>query len=136
MTASTDARPRPAALPYLQVRDARAAIDWYARALGAAPLADPIIMDDNRVGHAELAINGGVLYLADEFPEMGLTGPPSGVTSVSLMLHVDDTDAWLEQALSHGASQYGEVHEQFEQRLATFVDPFGHRWMLSGPTKG
>ena len=29
-------------------------------------------MDDGRIGHAELALAGGVLYLADEYPEIGL----------------------------------------------------------------
>ena len=44
--------PRAAALPYLTVGDARAAIAWYRDALGAELLGDPIVMDDGRIGHA------------------------------------------------------------------------------------
>lgn len=130
------APPRPAALPYLTVADARAAIAWYTEALGAAVVGEPIIMPDNRIGHAELAITGGTLYLADEYPELGLAAPAPGVTSVSLMLQVADTDLALERARSHGAIVHREVAEDHGARGATIVDPFGHRWMLTGPLRG
>lgn len=126
--------PRPAALPYLSVSDARAAITWYTDAFDAVVVGDPIVMDDGRIGHAELAIAGGVLYLADEHPELGLKAPPPGSISVSLMLHVDDTDAALQKTREHGATVEREVYENYGSRNATVIDPFGHRWMLSGPT--
>ncbi len=127
------AAPRPAALAYLSVRDARAAIDWYTAAFGAAVVGAPIVMDDGRIGHAELEIGGGVLYLADEYPELGLKSPEPGAVSVSLMLHIADTDAALQRARDHGATVQREIYEGHGSRNATIVDPFGHRWMLSGP---
>ena len=69
--------------PYLSVRDARAAMDWYCQALGARVVGDPYVMDDDRIGHAAVEIGGAVLYLADEHPELGLTAPQEGATSVS-----------------------------------------------------
>ena len=126
-------RPRPAALPYLTVGDARAAIAWYREAFGAEVIGEPIAMDDQRIGHAELRIADGVLYLADEFAEIGLTAPTPGATSVSLMLHVADTDAALARARSLGAEVEREPYEAHGSRNATIRDPFGHRWMLSGP---
>jgi predicted enzyme related to lactoylglutathione lyase len=126
--------PRPAALPYLCVSDARAAIAWYADAFGAMVVGEPIVMDDSRIGHAELEINGGVLYLADEYPELGLQAPAPGAVSVSLMLHVDSTDAALRRARESGATVVREIEEGHGTRNATIIDPFGHRWMLSGPT--
>ena len=60
-------------------------------------------MDDGRIGHAELALGGGVLYLADEYPEIGLKAPAPQAVSVSLMLEVPDTDAALERARERGA---------------------------------
>ena len=126
--------PRPAALPYLSVANARAAIIWYAEAFGAVVVGDPIVMDDGRSGHAEIAIGDGVLYLADEYPEMGLKAPAPNAVSVSLMLHVADTDAALHQARAHGGTVEREINENYGTRNATIVDPFGHRWMLSGPT--
>jgi predicted enzyme related to lactoylglutathione lyase len=128
--------PRPAALPYLAVRGARAAIDWYADALGAALVGEPIVMDDGRVGHAELAFATGVLYLADEYPEIGLSAPAPGAVSVSLMLPVADTDRVLERARSRGAQVQRDPYENHGSRTAAIIDPFGHRWLLSGPVTG
>jgi predicted enzyme related to lactoylglutathione lyase len=130
------APPRPAALPYLTVANARDAIAWYVDAFGASVIGDPFEMDDGRIGHAELAIAGGVLYLADEYPEIGLKAPGPQATSVSLMLHVPDTDAALERARERGAQVQSEPYENYGSRNATIVDPFGHRWMLSGPVTG
>ncbi|MGB8407940.1 MAG: VOC family protein, partial [Mycobacterium sp.] len=128
--------PRPAALPYLAVADARAAITWYLDALGATTVGEPITMDDGRIGHAELALGGGVLYLADEFPEIGLKAPAPQSVSVSLMLAVPDTDAALTRARRHGAHIQREPYEAYGSRTAVVIDPFGHRWMLTGPPLG
>lgn len=134
--AAAAASPRPAALPYLAVSDARAAIDWYVDALGATLIGEPIVMDDGRIGHAELSLAGGVMYLADEYPELGLKAPQPQSVSVSLMLQVIDTDAVLERARSRGAQVQQEAYEDHGARGAAIVDPFGHRWMLSGPLTG
>lgn len=125
--------PKSGVLPYLALSPARDAIDWYVAALGAAVVGEPIVMDDGRVGHAELSIGDGMFYLADEFPELGLRGPAAGAVSVSLMLHVPDTDAALDRARERGAEVVMEAEESYGSRRATVVDPFGHRWMLSGP---
>jgi predicted enzyme related to lactoylglutathione lyase len=127
---------RPAALPYLAVGDARAAIDWYTEALGADLVGEPIVMDDGRIGHAELTLSGGALYLADEFPEIGLRAPAPQHVSVSLMLQVTDTDTALRRAREHGARVQREPYDAHGSRTAVIVDPFGHRWMLSGPVTG
>jgi uncharacterized glyoxalase superfamily protein PhnB len=130
------APPRPAALPYLAVANAREAIAWYVDAFGATVVDEPFEMDDGRIGHAELAIGGGVLYLADEYPELGLEAPDPQATSVSLMLHVADTGATLERARDRGAQVQREPYENYGARNATIIDPFGHRWMLCGPVTG
>ena len=130
------APPRPAALPYLSVGNAREAIAWYIDAFGATLVGAPIEMDDGRIGHAELAISGGVLYLADEYPEIGLKAPAPQAVSVSLMLAVPDTDAVLARARERGAQVQREPYENYGNRTATIVDPFGHRWMLTGPVTG
>ena len=64
--------------PYLCVSGARQAIDWYARAFGAVVTYDPIVMDDGRIGHTELSIDGARLMLADEFPKAGRCRPSAG----------------------------------------------------------
>lgn len=136
VAAPVSAPPRPAALPYLTVADARAAIDWYADVLGATLLGAPIVMDDGRIGHAELAVAGGVLYLADESPELGLKAPGPREVSVSLMLPVPDTDVALARAREGGAQVQREPYENYGSRSAAIIDPFGHRWMLTGPVTG
>ena len=123
-----------AAIPYLAVTDARAAIDWYRRVLGARLLGDPIIMDDGRVGHAELRFAHGLLYLADEFPDIGVAAPDPRRAGVSLVLQVPDVDAAVAAALTAGAELTRPVYEAYGHRGGTVVDPFGHRWMLQTPT--
>lgn len=128
--------PRPAAVPYLAVADARAAISWYTDTFGAMLVGDPVEMDDGRIGHAELTLSGGVLYLADEYPEIGLKAPSPHSVSVSLMLPVVDTDETLARARDLGAQIQREAYEDHGARNAALVDPFGHRWMLTGPATG
>lgn len=117
--------------PYLSVADGQAAIDWYTTALGARLHDEPIVMDDGRVGHAELVVNGGVLYLAASFPEMGLVAPEAGAnTSVTLHLTVADVDATLQRTLDAGATLERPATDNPYGRGASFVDPFNHRWLL------
>lgn len=131
--AALSAPPRAAAIPYLSVGDARAAIAWYTDALGGTVVGEPIVMDDGRIGHAEIEIDGGIMYLADDFPELGLKSPAPEAVSVSLMLHVADTDATLQRTRNHGATVVKQIEENYGSRNATIIDPFGHRWMLTGP---
>ncbi|MEV0945355.1 VOC family protein [Rhodococcus sp. NPDC049939] len=127
--------PAPGALPYLTVRGASEAIEWYCRAFGAELVGEPFVLDDGNIGHSELRLQTGMIYLAEEFPDMGLTAPESGATCVTLVLPVDDTDTVLERAHDAGGTVERGVSENFGRRTATLIDPFGHRWILSGPKK-
>jgi uncharacterized glyoxalase superfamily protein PhnB len=119
--------------PYLSVSDARAAIVWYADAFGAHQVGDPYVMDDDRIGHAELDLGGATLYLADEHPELGLTGPQSGAVSVSLHLAVEDVDAAVARAARLGATIERAPADAPYGRTGVVLDPYGHRWMLQTP---
>ncbi len=119
-----------AAIPYLAVSDGRAAIDWYVVVFGAVLEGDPIVMPDGRIGHAELSLAGGKLYLADEFPDIGVVAPEPGAAAVSLVLAVTDVDARVAAALDSGGRLLREIAEAYGSRNATINDPFGHRWML------
>jgi uncharacterized glyoxalase superfamily protein PhnB len=123
--------------PCIAVDDARAALDWYGRAFGARRRGEPIVMDDDRVGHAELAIGDSVLMLADEFPELGLLGPKArGGVSQSLMLQVPDVDATVARAVELGARLTRPVADYPHGRNGVVHDPFGHRWMISTAPSG
>jgi uncharacterized glyoxalase superfamily protein PhnB len=124
-------------IPYLAVADARRALTWYADALGARPRGEPIVMPDGRIGHAELELAGTVVMLADEHPEIGHTAPVSGRgTSVSLHLAVPDVDASTDRAVEGGATLDRPPSDNPYGRNAVVIDPFGHRWMLSGVIVG
>jgi predicted enzyme related to lactoylglutathione lyase len=122
-----------AAIPYLAVRGARAALDWYARVLGARQRGEPIIMPDGRVGHAELELAGGVIYLAEEHPEIGVRAPQPGGVPVSLVLTVADVDDVVRSAVAAGGRLDRGPYEGYGHRNATVTDPYGHRWMLQAP---
>jgi uncharacterized glyoxalase superfamily protein PhnB len=120
--------------PYLMVDDARRALDWYASALGARRLGELVVMDDDRIGHAEMAIGDSALMLADEFPEAGLLGPKArGGVSLSLRLEVADVDATVRRAVELGADIERPVADYPYGRNGVIIDPFGHRWMVAGP---
>jgi PhnB protein len=120
------------ATPYLIVKDAVRAIEFYKRAFNATELmrlADP----SGKVMHAEIKIGDSTIMLADEFPEMGIRGPQSlGGSPVILLLYVRDVDAAASQAGAAGAKVLRPVKDQFYgDRSGTFEDPFGHVWTLA-----
>jgi uncharacterized glyoxalase superfamily protein PhnB len=121
-----------ALIPSLIVRDARAALAWYADAFGAATVGDPYL-DGDRIGHAEVAVEGATLYLADAYPELGLTGPADGAVAVSLHLTVPDADRTVARAESVGATVERPVSDAPYGRTGVIVDPYGHRWMIQTP---
>jgi uncharacterized glyoxalase superfamily protein PhnB len=119
--------------PYLVVRDARAAIAWYGEAFGARPVGDPYVDGDDRIGHAELEVGDVPLYLADEYPELGLTGPGDSSPAVSLHLTVPDVDAVVRRADDCGATVERQPADTPHGRTGVVVDPYGHRWILQEP---
>lgn len=121
--------------PYLCVADARAAIEWYAAALGAEVAYEPVIMDDGRVGHCELAIGQARWMMSDPFDSAGVAPPdPDRGSAVSLHLTVDDVDAAAAQVSATGtAMTRGPEDSPPAGRVAVFTDPFGHRWFLNQP---
>jgi PhnB protein len=90
--------------PYLVVKGAAAAIDFYKQVFGAIEIMR-MPQSDGRVGHAELKFGNSVVMLADEFPEMEVVGPKTlGNSPVGLLLYVDDVDKTVERAVSKGAT--------------------------------
>lgn len=120
--------------PYLAVADAHGEIVWLAEAFGGVQRGEPILMEDGRVGHAEVELGGALLMLAEEFPEIGLVGPLTcgGVTG-QLHLTVDDVDAAVARAVAAGARLEREVADAPYGRTGVVIDPAGHRWMVQSP---
>ena len=118
--------------PYLTIRNAAAALDFYKRAFGADEtfrIASP----DGKVGHAEIRIGDSAIMLSDEFPEMGAKSPESiGGSPVMLHLYVDDVDALVDRAVKAGGKLERPVADQFYgDRGGMITDPFGHKWWIA-----
>ena len=90
--------------PYLIVKDAAAAIDFYKRALGAT---ERMRFDmGGKIGHAEIQVGDSAIMLADEYPDMGYVAPSTqGGTSNSIYLYVTDVDTTFPQAISADAKE-------------------------------
>ena len=129
----------PALSPHLVVDDAAAAIDFYVKAFGAVELGR-VPRPDGKLVHAAVRINGFLVMLNDDFPEMSggkSTTPTSlGGTPVTIHLTMTDVDAKFQRALDAGATVVVPLDEQFwGDRYGMVADPFGHRWSLGQPLR-
>lgn len=120
------------ATPYLVIKGAGQAIEFYQKAFGATEVMR-FPMPDGSVGHAEIKIGDSHLMMADEYPDMGYVGPKTlGGTAVSILLYVDDVDTVFNRAVAAGAKAEQAVKDQFYgDRTGTLLDPFGHRWTVA-----
>ncbi len=120
------------ATPYLIIKGAAKAIEFYKKAFGAAEMTR-MTQPDGRVGHAEIKIGDSLIMLADEFAEMGARSPQSlGGSPVSILLYVQNVDALTSQAITAGAKVVRPVKDQFYgDRSGSLEDPFGHQWHIA-----
>jgi PhnB protein len=118
--------------PYLAVRDAAGAIEFYKQAFGATEVAR-LRMPDGKIGHAEIQIGDSRIMLSDEFPEYGHRGPEAfGGSPVTVHLWVEDVDVVAREAVAAGAKIVSPVGDQFHgDRSGRLADPFGHVWIVS-----
>ncbi|MBV8461665.1 MAG: VOC family protein [Acidimicrobiales bacterium] len=117
---------------YLSVAGAADAISWYGEALGARLAAEPIVMPDGRIGHAELDLGGARFFLSEEHPEIGIVAPePGGGVTFTAYLSVEDVDAVLDRAVGAGAVLERAAADYDYGRNGVIRDPFGHRWMVA-----
>jgi PhnB protein len=118
--------------PYLIIRAAAEAIEFYKTAFGAIELMR-MPAPGGKIGHAEIKIGDSPIMLADEFPEMGYKSPQTlGGSPVSIMIYVEDVDVVFDQAVGAGAKVQRPVKDQFYgDRMGTLEDPFGHVWHVS-----
>jgi PhnB protein len=118
--------------PYLIVRDAARAIEFYKEVFGAKQTLR-LGYPDGKVAHAELAIGEGHVMISEEMAETGIRGPLSfGGTPVSLLVYVRDADAVYAKAIAAGAENRHPMQDQFYgDRSGTVVDPFGHVWSIA-----
>ena len=118
--------------PYLSVKGAADAIEYYKKAFGAVELFR-MAAPDGKIGHAEMKIGDSPFMLADEFPEMGFVSPNTlGGSPVGMMIYVPDVDTVYKQSLAAGGQEVKPLQDQFYgDRSGTLKDPFGHVWTIA-----
>jgi len=122
--------------PYLVVKGAADAIEFYKKALGAV---ETVRMPGpgGRIMHAEVKIGNSMVMLSDEHPERGYLSPKTiGGAGVSIMLYTDSVDTTYTQALAAGATGTTPPTDMFwGDRMANITDPFGHSWAIATHTE-
>ncbi len=118
--------------PYLILRDAAKAIDFYKAAFGAEEtfrMPGP----DGKVMHAELKIGDSMVMLGEEMPKMGATSPQTvNGTTMGLFLYVKDVDTAFNRATTAGAKVEMPLQNMFwGDRYGKLKDPFGHSWSMA-----
>lgn len=122
--------------PYLYIRGAAKAIEFYKEAFGASEVMR-VPTADGRLMHAEIRIGDSVVMLADEHPERGVLSPTHlGGAGCSLMLYVEDCDAVYRKALTAGGKSVREPADQsYGDRMSGVEDPFGFQWWITTHTR-
>jgi len=138
MTAATKPVPEGfhTATPTLVVRNAAEAIDYYKQVFGAEErmrMPSP----DGMISHAELKIGDSIIFLSDEFPNMGGKSPQTlGGFTGGIYLYVEDVDDVFQRAIDEGGKVAMPVADMFwGDRHGSFTDPFGHSWGVSTHTE-
>jgi PhnB protein len=118
--------------PYLVLRNATKAIDFYKRAFGAKEV-NRMEGPNGKIGHAELKIGDSIIMLSDEMPGTGSRSPESiGGTAIGLFLYVENVDSVYDQAVTAGAKADQRPADMFwGDRYGKLTDPFGHSWSIA-----
>lgn len=119
--------------PYLTIKNAGEAIDFYRRAFGAEEIVRMPGPDGRSVMHAELRIGDSMLMIADEWPTGDCKSPKTlGGTSVNIFLYVPNVDATFQKAVAAGANASMPPTDMFwGDRYSKVVDPYGHSWGIA-----
>ena len=122
-------------IPYLAIDGAQNAIAFYRKAFGALMQGDVALMPGTeRVAHASLVINGGVMMLSDTFPDMGQPAAKGG-HGFTMQLVVLDGDLWWGRAVAAGCEVTTPFAKQFwGDRYGALRDPFGIEWAINEPS--
>ena len=121
------------ATPYLIIKDAAAAIEFYKKAFGATVL-ECIVDADGKFRHGEIKIGDSPIMITDENPDYPewLSAESRGGLPVHIYLYVEDVDTVFNDAIAAGAKQLLAVKEQFYgDRSGGITDPYGHVWYIA-----
>jgi PhnB protein len=110
--------------PYLNIKGAAEAIDFYKAAFGAEERGGRAPGPNGSIMHAEIKIGDSVVMVSD-----ALNAPPSQST---LHLYTADADALWKRATAAGATVTMPIADTFwGDRYGVVTDRWGNRWAIS-----
>src|SRR5689334_5904252 len=129
---ATKEAPKQSVTPYLCVKGAGKALDFYVRAFKAKE-AFRLTEPDGKIGHAEFDVGNSRLMISDEYPDFGAVSPATvGGSPIKLQIRVEDVDGFVKHAVAAGATMLRPPKDQFfGERTSLIADPFGHSWFVS-----
>ena len=118
--------------PYLSIKGASDAIEFYKKAFDAIELFR-LDMPGGIIGHAEIQIGNSRIMIADPCDDVSFGDPKTlGGSTVGLYVYVDDVDRMYSQSVAAGAKSINPIEDQFYgDRIGTIEDPYGHRWFIA-----
>jgi PhnB protein len=129
---TTDGRPNTATslTPFLAIRGAREALDFYRDVFGAR--VTDVTEFEGLVAHAGLDFGLGLLQIGEPNPQYGLVPAPGGDDDCySMGIYVSDVDDITARAVAAGAVIREEPSTFVSgDRFASIRDPFGVRWSV------
>jgi PhnB protein len=113
--------------PWLAVRDAQKAVDFYTAAFGAVEMYR-LEGDDGSLQVAQLSVDGAAFWVQDD---VDAAPEAHGEVSIRMILSVEDPDSVFDRAVAAGAAVVAPVSEEYGWRTGRVTDPFGHDWEIS-----
>lgn len=116
--------------PYLMMKDARAAADFYVETFGATRVGEPHLDDKGRVLNLQLTVNGSTMMLMDPMEDYGF--PFKDFQGFTLHMQVEDGAKELyDRAIAAGCTANMPFGPQFwGDNYGQFTDPFGVAWSV------
>jgi PhnB protein len=117
--------------PYLSIKGAKEAIEFYKNAFGAVE-AFRLPTPTGEIAHADIVIGNSHIMLSEPCEESPMPSPEAlGGSTIGIYLYVEDVDALFSRAVESGAAIVKPVEDQFYgDRTGTLKDPYGHVWFV------
>jgi PhnB protein len=117
----------PWVVPYLIVKDVRAAVAFYEKAFGMKKVM--IMPPEGPAMHAEVMHEGHAIMMGMAMPGQGKTPSELGGSPVSLYCYTKNVDKLYERAVEAGAKGLKKPENQFYgDRTCALEDHEGHSW--------
>ena len=119
--------------PYLAIKGAAQAVEWYKKAFGAREFeSDRQATPEGQMIHARIKIGDSIVMMSDIFSGSSIKDPMErGHSPVTLHIYTKDVDSMWKNAIEAGAKVDMPLDNMFwSERYGQLTDPFGHSWSL------